>query len=214
MTADPSRPTIQHAARCQRRAAPVLVAGWRGSPLYLCPQLRPDRAGARHPDADNGHQQPEGAPDVNINAAAIAEAVRNIPHRPDCTDPERVLLTTRGRALAMRCRACGARRPLETAPDDVTPTTASTPRSRYVCREHLRPVSWHGRDCPECAEDAQNRRQAARSDHPWSTVSENAQLGVKLGGGRPSGLRGGGGSAPPTPTSAKPSSTGSRPARP
>lgn len=29
--------TIPHAARCQRRAAPVLVAGWRGSPLYLCP---------------------------------------------------------------------------------------------------------------------------------------------------------------------------------
>lgn len=37
MTADPTRPTIPHAARCQRRAAPVLVAGWRGSPLYLCP---------------------------------------------------------------------------------------------------------------------------------------------------------------------------------
>lgn len=103
---------------------------------------------------------------MNVSATdwtpAEARAAQTIPHRPNCP-AHRVRPTTHGDGtVAMKCRGCGARRPLETAPDDVTPTTASTPRSRYVCREHLRPVSWHGRDCPECAEDAQNRRQAAR----------------------------------------------------
>ncbi len=35
---DPSRPLIDHAPRCQRRGAPVLIAPWIGSkPLLQCP---------------------------------------------------------------------------------------------------------------------------------------------------------------------------------
>lgn len=32
-----TRPLIEHSRFCQRRGAPVLIAGWRGAPLYQCP---------------------------------------------------------------------------------------------------------------------------------------------------------------------------------
>ena len=39
MTTDTSRPLIEHATRCQRRGAPVLLAPWASGPPWLaCPE--------------------------------------------------------------------------------------------------------------------------------------------------------------------------------
>lgn len=47
MTTDHSRPTIPHAARCDRRGAPILRASWKGAPEMWCPDC------GRHAPADD-----------------------------------------------------------------------------------------------------------------------------------------------------------------
>jgi hypothetical protein len=88
---------------------------------------------------------------------AETRAAQTIPHRPNCP-AHRVRPTTHGDGtVAMKCRGCGAWRPVETIA--LPPVAEPSRASRFVCPEHGTPVAWHGRDCPECAQDAQNRAQ-------------------------------------------------------
>lgn len=42
---------------------------------------------------------------------------------------------------------------------ECTPTPASGSAVRFVCATHGGPVSWHGRDCPECRADHERRQR-------------------------------------------------------
>ena len=47
-----------------------------------------------------------------------------------------------------------------------TPVEARTASAtRYVCATHDTPVSWHGRDCPECRAEHADREARARARH-------------------------------------------------
>jgi len=55
VTTDPTRPTLEHAPRCQRTRPPVLIAAWHrtDAPLFQCPSC-----GATAPAPDTRPTRP------------------------------------------------------------------------------------------------------------------------------------------------------------
>ncbi len=100
-------------------------------------------------------------------------------HAPDCAGPRLVRFTDRRGVPMVKCRVCN-RLTADTRRTPAAPTTAepepmfgrlswrtaaaldaledAKPKpapmpSRYVCREHLQPVTCRGTGCPECDAD-------------------------------------------------------------
>lgn len=84
----------------------------------------------------------------------------HLDHREGCHSPRHKLnLGDRG-DLLLRCRTCKALRVLP--PDtleDPAAVLAPAPYagSSWSCREHMKPVNWRGKGCPDCARRSKKR---------------------------------------------------------
>ena len=101
-------------------------------------------------------------------------------HKPDCTKPVEYPVVGRYGDPLVRCRCCHAFAVADAPTRPVEPSAAPKPapvpaepvaarvqpvEARYVCATHDTPVSWHGRDCPECRAEHADREARARARH-------------------------------------------------